>query len=250
LHFKDFSEIGIYSVADTFSQPIALLNTALQLSFLPFFWSNFNKEIEIEKSASKKVASDVWSLYLVIAISAGIFLSIFSTDFIRIITTKNYLSGAMAVPFLIFSLIVFQSSQLTRLGIFLSKKTYLTSIFVLIAALINISLNFYFVPKYGFVGAAFTTLVAYLFLFLLSFIASQKLFNIKFKIIRIGVYFCISFGIALLMPFLELHFKVGVSVWLKILLFIFGLSLPLIIQLVKFSEIKLFVFGKKNPDLN
>ncbi|NVO03691.1 MAG: polysaccharide biosynthesis C-terminal domain-containing protein [Bacteroidetes bacterium] len=250
LHFKDFSEIGIYAVADTFSQPIALLNAALSLSFLPLFWSNYNKEMEIEKTASKKVASDVWSIYTVIAVSAGIFLSIFSTDFIRIVTTKNYLSGAMAVPFLVFSLIIFQSSNLTRIGIFLSKKMYLNTIFVIVAAVVNISLNFYFVPKYGFLGAAFTTFVSYFVLFLLGFITSQKFFKVKFKIIRIGIYFCVSFVIALLMPFLELHFKVGVSIWLKILLFIFGIALPLIIQLVKLSEIKLFIFGKKNPDLN
>lgn len=244
VHYRDFREIGIYAVADMFSQPIGLLNTALQLSFMPLFWSNYNKEKEIEKTASKKVAADVWTVYLVIAISAGIFLSIFSPDLIRIITTKDYLSGAMAVPFLIFSLIAFQSLQLTRIAIFISKKTYLTTIFVAVAALINISLNFYIVPLYGFVGAAFTTFISYFILFLLGFTASQKLFNIKFKMIRIGIYFFLSFGIALLMPVLEVHYKIQINIWLKMLLFLVGIALPLAIQLVKLSEVKRFLKRK------
>jgi O-antigen/teichoic acid export membrane protein len=237
-------EIGIYSVADMFSQPIVLLNAALSLSFMPLFWSNYNKEESLEKMSSKKIAADVWTFYLVIAVSASIFISIFSTDFIKVITTKNYISGAMAVPFLIFSLIAFQSMQLTRIGIFISKKTYLNTIFISIGALINILLNFYFVPRYGFLGAAFTTFITYFLLFFMGFGVSQKLFKVKFKIIRIGIYFFLSFGIALLMPILEVHFKIQISIWLKILLFLVGIALPLAIQLVKLSEVKRFLKRK------
>ena len=244
LHYSNMKEIGIYSVADMFSQPITLLNAALSLSFMPLFWSNYNKEDSLEKMSSKKIAADVWTFYLVIAVSASIFISIFSTDFIKVITTKNYISGAMAVPFLIFSLIAFQSMQLTRIGIFISKKTYLNTIFISIGALINILLNFYFVPRYGFLGAAFTTFITYFILFFMGFGVSQKLFKVKFKIIRIGIYFFLSFGIALLMPVLEVHFKIQISIWLKILLFLFGIALPLAIQLVKLSEVKRFLKRK------
>jgi O-antigen/teichoic acid export membrane protein len=71
---------------------------------------------------------------------------------------------------------------------FYEKKTYLISIFTIIAGGINIGLNYLWIPQYGYSAAAWTTLVSYLILFLLHYLNVR--FIIKFSSINsIGKYF-------------------------------------------------------------
>lgn len=254
LHYRDLTEIGLYSISDAFSSPLMIINAALQMSFLPIFWSLYNKDENKNKTTSRKAAAEIWSFFLCVSVVAAIFLSVFSVDLIRFISNKNFIMGALAVPFLCFALIAAQSQQLTRIGLFMEKKTKYMSVIALIAALVNIGLNFYFIPKYGFVGAAFTTLISYFLSFLISYIISNRIFAVEHKTIRNFIFYFIGLGIALFFPFLELVFSVHVSIFIKIISFFSVLFVPFLLGVIHIKDIgilkTIFVNRKGAEEIN
>lgn len=59
------------------------------------------------------------------------------------------------------------------------KKTKYVSIGTVAAALVNMGLNCYFIPKYGFVAAAYTTFASYFLLMIGHFFITRMLLKIK-----------------------------------------------------------------------
>ena len=57
-----------------------------------------------------------------------------------------------------------------------------------IAASVNLLLNIFFIPRFGAMGAAVSTLLAYMALVLVTYIVNQKIYPIPFEI---GI-FCIG----------------------------------------------------------
>ena len=236
LHYKDLTEIGYYSIGTTFSQPIGLINMAVQMTLGILFMEMYHKEHE-SKSNSKKFLSDTLKLYITVATLIAVLLSIFSTNLINFITTPEYVIGSLAVPLLSFSLILSQGQQFVAIGITMSKKTWHFSWLVSVAALLNIGLNFYFVPKWGFVGAGFTTVISYLAYFLGCYFVSQKYLKVNFNLIGIFIFMSVTFLIAWFVPFLELRASIQINIIYKILLLVLTIFLTLPLGLVDWRTV-------------
>jgi len=237
IHFSNLDEIGYYAIGETFSEPLTLINQALQISFMPVFWLLYNKDNDVHKENSKNSTAKIWSFFLSISVIAGVFISVFSVTFIKELTNAAFIKGALAVPFLAFALIAMQSQQLTRIGIFMEKKTKYSSGIAIITALINIGLNFYFIPKYGFVGAAFTTFISYFLGFLMVFIVSNKLFAVPHKIVKNFGFFFLGLFISVLFPYLELVQKIPISLLFKVSVVLFVLVLPFLLGLINIKDL-------------
>jgi len=237
LYFKDLAEIGYYTIGSTFSQPILLINSAVQMSFGVLFFSIFNKEQDQSKPESKKAAIEVLNIYLIFAISISLFLSIFSLELVNFITTPDYILGCLAIPFLTFSYIAAQSIQLTGVGISIGQKMWHVTWIVVSASALNLILNFILIPHYGFIGAACATLCAYAIYWLLHLTVSQHFFKIPYKLISIFFYFFLAFLLSALIPILQLKFGVSTHFLVKIGLFSLGVLLPFIFGIISLQEI-------------
>lgn len=55
------------------------------------------------------------------------------------------------------------------------KKTTGMAVATVMAALLNLGLNYIFIPKFGYLAAAYTTLVGYLFLFIFHYVLVRKM---------------------------------------------------------------------------
>ena len=101
LHYSNLEAIGLYSIGNTFSQPIVIINTAINMSSVVLIMSQFHEEKDGNKPITKKFITDMWILYLLISVPISMFLSIFGIEILNIFTTKEYLMGAIAIPFFI-----------------------------------------------------------------------------------------------------------------------------------------------------
>ena len=73
------------------------------------------------------------------------------------------------------------------------KKTRYVSLGTMAAALLNLGLNFLFVPRYGFSAAAYTTFASFLTLLLIHFLFVRKKLNIRLyddRQIFLSVFLC------------------------------------------------------------
>ena len=250
LHYKNLQEIGYYSMGSTFSQPINMINMAVQMSYSILFFSEYHKEEDLSKPKSKKLIKDVFSLFLFVTIMVASFLSIFGVEIINIVTTSAYVLGALAIPFLTFTAIFNQAFQITTLGIALKEKTWYYTIIIVITAVFNVGINFWLIPKYGFVGAGLATLLSYVLYWALAFGLSQKFFKVDHNLIKIFFFiitaFCVSFGV----PYLQLNHNIHIHFLLKSGIMFALVLMSFVLRIIKYQEVINYLksFRKNNTD--
>jgi O-antigen/teichoic acid export membrane protein len=237
LYYQDLGQIGLYSIGNTFSQPIQLINYALSMSSMVIIMSLYSEEKEDDKPETKALLTKIWHAYLAISISVALFISIFSYDIVTVLTTPMYIGSILAIPFLLFSQIIYFSVDLTGNGMTLREQSKPYVWIMLIAGGVNVGLNFYFVPHFGFVGAAITTLISNSVYFIIAYYWSQKVFFIKRSLIQPGIYLLLTLSIALFFPFYELKVGVNIHYLLKVLVFIVILTLPFVLKIIDYRQI-------------
>mgnify|MGYP002625873488 CR=1 FL=1 len=162
---------GIYSLIYTYSTVVSIITGSVAEGWLPWFHEMlFAGKHQLIRQKVKKVV--VLSGYLAIA---GI---IFAPEAIWLLGDKKYLDGIEAVlPIVLGVLGQFIYTQYVNIEMYL-KRTIFVSAGTIIAASINILLNFIFIPQYGFVAAAYTTLASYMILMLLHFYITRVVLKV------------------------------------------------------------------------
>ena len=117
---------------------------------------------------------------------------LFSKELVYIIADKKYHTALELVPIIIIGYtFVFLYNFFFHYAAYY-KRTGLLSINTFIAGIANIVLNYIFIPKYGYVAAAYTTAVSYFLLFCLhymnvKFVIKEKIFPLKFILLDLVI---------------------------------------------------------------
>lgn len=237
LYFRNLNEIGYYSIGNTFSQPIGLISMAVQMSFGVLFLSVYNEEKDSDKPRSKIMLRKSLFLFIVITTLLSIFLSLYAYEIVRFVATKKFIEGIIVIPVLCFAGILAQMVQMVPVGISLSEKTWHYTWILIVVAIFNVVINLIMVPLWGFFGAAFTLLIAYLVYLVLSDIISKRYFDAKWERIKVYSYLLLSLLIALIAPVFEIKLGIRLHWILKIILGGVGLTLPFVFGLLTMAQI-------------
>ena len=247
LHYKNLQEIGYYSIGATFSQPIGLINMAIQMGYGILFFTEYNKEADISKPQSRKLIKDVFSLFIFVTVIAASFLSVFGVEIMQIVTTKDYVLGALAIPLLTFSAVFAQGFQITSLGIHLTEKTWYFTLIVIITALFNIAANFIFIPAYSFVGAGIATLLSFVLFWALAYNISQHFFRVNHELIKLLSFIIIALSASCMIPYFQIKQNIHIHFLLKSILLLILILIPFILKIVSYREVKNYLYSfKKN----
>ena len=164
----DSSQTGIYSLIYNFSMIATVITTTLEGVWVPWF---INKLKDERRDRINTIAKD----YIHLMTYAMIALTLVAPEIVKIIANKSYWEGISIIPPVILAnYIIFAYSLYVNIEHFHKKTLYIT-LNTIIAAVSNIILNFIFIPKYGYVAAAYTTLVSYLISFILHARYAKKL---------------------------------------------------------------------------
>lgn len=103
----------------------------------------------------------------------------FAREAVMILGGEQYIEATHLVPVVSASImIIFNYSFFITIEMFYEKNMY-TAVGTFISALINIVLNYIFIPLYGYSVAAYTTLVSYLVLFYFHFFIFNRIIRSK-----------------------------------------------------------------------
>lgn len=186
------SESGIYSFAYTMFSILLITITSIDKVWGPWFFDNLR---ENNYSKIKKKSTQYGLLMAVISS----LLMLIAPEIIKFLGPKEYWDAIYCViPIVIggyFSFLYYIPCQVE----YYYAKTKYIAVGSVVAAIINVILNFVFIQKYGYIAAAYTTLASYLLYFFFHYlisvhIAKKCLFETK-KLVMMscGV---ILFGVA------------------------------------------------------
>jgi len=227
---------GLYSFAYNVGMIMNVIVMAMNKAWVPIFYDKFKKN---DYSSIDNIVKK-YSKYIYIS---SIFLIFFSREIVMIIADKNYYDSLSIVPIIILSYVLVFFYTLFSNYSFYRKKTFLISIATLGAGLINIVLNYYFIPKYGYEAAAYTTLVSYSFLAIFHFINVKFVLKERMLIVK-----------PLMLDFIYVIFIYSIYLYLiyniSNILFLFFIKICLFIISICylfFKTIKSFYYSQKTP---
>lgn len=148
------SAVGVYSTLYTVSSLSLMVWTAINASFTPYLYQN----MENPKSKIRKLSMTMLGMYSLVAI----LLVYLAPEIVRILATAEYYKGIYIMPPIAGGVYFIAVSNLYSDILVYLKKTKMIMISSAIAALLNVVLNYLMINAYGYMAAAYTTLVSYI----------------------------------------------------------------------------------------
>ena len=171
--------VGYYAPAYTLGIIITMF--AAPFSFiLPALLSRYYDQNKIEEV--KKHLDYSIKYFMLLAIPAVFGLSFLSKPLLLVITHKPELAqnGYFITPFVALGALLVGLYGIIVQILILEKKTKIMGSQWMIAAALNVGLNIVFIPRFGIIAAAISTMAAYMFTLAVTLIYSQKYIKIKF----------------------------------------------------------------------
>ncbi|MBW9171017.1 lipopolysaccharide biosynthesis protein [Clostridium estertheticum] len=166
------SAAGIYSFAYKIGMIMYIVWLACNKAWVPWFYENM-KERNYEDIRLKI------KYYIMIFSVMGFVLIFISPEIGKIMGTKDFYQGLDYVPLIMIGY-YFQFLYSIPVNLeFYTKNTKLLSLGTLIAALTNVVLNYIMIPRYGAVAATWTTIIAYVLLFLYHYFMSLHIVDVR-----------------------------------------------------------------------
>jgi O-antigen/teichoic acid export membrane protein len=110
----------------------------------------------------------------------GIFLALFAQEIVQILA-PGYNSAYEAVGLLLLAIIFFGMSGLTMAGISYTRRSGFFAVGAALALVTHVGLNFALMPSIGMLGAAISTLAAYVLLASGYLFISQRLYPTRYE---------------------------------------------------------------------
>lgn len=209
LYIKDmlsFNETGIYGIAFKFSSIITIIIAGFTMALSPIVFENHHKK------ESKLEMERIFLYFFAFGTLGLLLLSLFSFETIYIFTNSTYYSASQIMP------VMYLSVLMTGLGMFspginIKGKTTLGAIIIILASLLNLVLNYYFITWFGLIGAAISTLISVALFYISYFIIANHYYPISIRLKKILPLFFINLGLIILGVYL-----IDYSFWLNFLI--------------------------------
>lgn len=179
-HFRSLAETARYAVAYS----LGMIVSIAVVSPLALAWPTAMYAIAKRADARQRfrfVLTTACLLFLFLAFA----LSIVGEILLYRLFSNAFRSAAWVIPLVSESMAIYGMYMLLTLGISLRRKTWLASAVTLGAATSNVLLNLLLIPQFGAMGAATSTLLAYLGLATAAYFVNQRLYPIELPVGRL-----------------------------------------------------------------
>jgi O-antigen/teichoic acid export membrane protein len=154
--FTSAAIVGIYSFA---YKIVSIFDVLVNRPFA-LDWAPRRFKIATFSDAPQRYAN-VLIAYLFVATLSILIIIAVAPFLYELLAPPVYLEGLKVLPILLLAALVYGLSYPLNVGIVIKDKTVYAAIIGIVAALLCIVFNFWLIPPYGMLGAAWATLLAY-----------------------------------------------------------------------------------------
>ncbi|MDR1886612.1 MAG: oligosaccharide flippase family protein [Prevotellaceae bacterium] len=181
-------QLGIFGAAAKLAVIMSLFVQMFRYAAEPYFFA------EASKSDIKPVYAKVMKYFTVFCVF--IFLAInFYSDILQYILGKNFRSGMIVLPVMLFAYMLSGINQNVSMWYKLASKTGMAIAVTFAGLLTAVVINVLFMPKYSYMAAAWGHVASYAVMILLSWQLSKRYYKIPYRWTSIILY--LTAGIAL-----------------------------------------------------
>ncbi len=167
---------GVYSAGFRIAQVIGLLQNSFNQAWVPYVLNTLKSGAENGKEKIVK-----WTYVYFVGILAITLLFYWCAPLFFKLLGNAYQEGLSIVLFIALGFAFNGMYKMVSVYYFYFEKTYYIAIVSVVTALLNWALAVYLTPKYGFTGAAISTMTAYLLQFLGTWIWSTRIIKMPWN---------------------------------------------------------------------
>ena len=175
------NDVGTYSLAYKLANSIRfLIIIPVNLAVLPIFYKI------IDEPGSKRFYARFTTYYTFVVIMAVLVTTLYSDVIVKVFArNKEYWDSIKVIPILAGAVLFGMLKDMALTGLQIKRKTKPIAITIISLAILNLGLNMLLIPAYKSMGASFSTLVTQALFFIATYILSQKVYPIPYKLSRI-----------------------------------------------------------------
>ena len=175
------ASVGIYSACYKISIMMTIFIQAFKYAAEPFFFRKAK-----DKDAKETYAEVMTAFVLVCSvIFVGIMLYI---DIVQYFVGETYRVGLPIVPILLMANLFLGIFYNLSIWYKLTGQTKFGAYIALFGAAITLGLNWLLIPRFDYMGAAWTTFACYLSMMVVSYLLGQKYYHVNYDLKRILFY--------------------------------------------------------------
>jgi O-antigen/teichoic acid export membrane protein len=187
--YKGNAEVGVYSAAIKISSVITFVMIAFRTA-----WPAFAYGIEDDRVA-RRTYSFVLTYLMAVAAWMSLGLGALAPWWVDLLTNSRYHRAEKGVALLAFAGAIYAGYTVLAIGSGRARRTQLNWVVTAIAAAVNVGLNFWLIPRWGMVGAAISTVAAYVVLFIGMTLYSQSVYPVPYQWRRIVTVYSVAIGL-------------------------------------------------------
>lgn len=197
-------QLGIYGACYKVSILMTIFTQAFRFAAEPFFFA------QEKESGSGKLYADVMKYFTIVGmvIFLGIMLFI---DIVQQFVGEQYRVGIGVVPILLLANVFFGMFFNLSIWYKLSGQTKYGAVLSVFGAALTIILNIILIPRMGYMGAAWATLICYLSMLVASYIIGQKKYYIPYNLWSLARIILLALFFYALSLFVESYVSQGIK---------------------------------------
>ena len=214
------SESGLYSFAYNFGLIVNIVVMAINQTYSPEFFELMNK-----KDYQGILRKITWYQKGLLSIST--FVVVYAYEAIYIWANPKFHAGSQLVPMICYGYIIFHLyATISAYATYYKRNTYIACVSIL-ASVINIILNYFFISRYGYQAAAYTTAVSYFIQYVICRIGNRHVLRcetheLNSSLYRLLGFILISYVGLYLIGIFHFHIVSGMLVKLVLVAIIFA----------------------------
>jgi O-antigen/teichoic acid export membrane protein len=203
--YKGNGEVGVYSAAVKIASVITFVLIAFRTA-----WPAFAYSIEDDREA-RRTYSFVLTYLLALASWAALALGALAPWWTELLTDPKYQRAEKGIALLAFAGAIYAGYTVLAIGSGRARRTQLNWVVSGTGAAVNVALNFWLVPRYGMVGAAISTLAAYVVLFAGMTLYAQRVYPVAYQWRRVATVVLAAAGLTVIPRATGLSFAPSVA---------------------------------------
>jgi O-antigen/teichoic acid export membrane protein len=186
--YENLETGGVYGAAAKLAILMNLFTFAFNYAAEPFFFN------QAAKSDAKEIYAQVAQAFTMVAsiVFLGILLYL---DVIQLLLGKDFRGGLEIVPYLLLAYLFLGLYYNFSIWYKLTDRTIYGAYISVSAAVITLGLNFYLLPRVGFIGSAWAALASYVFMAMAGYWLGRKYFPVPYKMFNIFGYILLATSI-------------------------------------------------------
>jgi O-antigen/teichoic acid export membrane protein len=178
--FSTLAASGLYHVGYVMGTGVKFFLSAFELAWGPFVYA------QLERPDAARTLARITTYAFAALCGFGLLNAVFGRELLFLMAKPEFHAAHSVIPVVVLAYVMQGVFALTSIGIGISKKARYYPFITFAAAALNVGLNLFAIPRFGILGAAWSTVAGYVLMAALGYALGNRHYPIPFETARLS----------------------------------------------------------------